>query len=124
MKSRFQADADFSAEIIDGLIRKEPTIDFQTADEANLRGLKDDKVLLISAQQNRILVSHDRKTMPKHFAKFIQQNESPGVFIIAQNVSIKTAIETLLLIWVALEHEEWQNLVVDLPFKYQDVEAR
>jgi hypothetical protein len=61
MKSRFQADADFSAEIIDGLIRKEPTIDFQTADEANLRGLKDDKVLLISAQQNRILVSHDRK---------------------------------------------------------------
>ena len=117
MKSRFQADADFSAEIIDGLIRKEPTIDFQTADEANLRGLKDDKVLLISAQQNRILVSHDRKTIPKHFAKFIQQNESPGVFIIAQNVSIKTAIKTLLLIWVASEHEEWQNLVVDLPFK-------
>ena len=84
MKSRFQADADFNAEIIDGLTRKEPTIDFQTADEANLRGLKDDKVLLVSANQNRILVSHDRKTMPKHFAKFIQQRESPGVLIIAQ----------------------------------------
>ena len=92
MKIRFQADADFNAEIIDGLIRREPTIDFQTADEANLRGLKDDKVLLISLQANRILVSHDRKTMPKHFADFILLNDSPGVFIIAQNVPIGLAI--------------------------------
>ena len=55
--------------------------------------------------------------MPKHFAKFIQQNENPGVFIIAQNVPIGLAIETLLLIWTASEHEEWQNSIVDLPFK-------
>ena len=115
-KIRFQADADFNAEIIDGLVRREPTIDFQTADEANLRGLKDDEVLQVSSQSNRILVSHDRKTMPKHFAKFILEKESPGVFIIAQNVSVGLAIETLLLIWSASEHEEWRNLIVDLPF--------
>ncbi|MGI9035773.1 MAG: DUF5615 family PIN-like protein [Pyrinomonadaceae bacterium] len=116
MKIRFQADADFNAEIIDGLIRREPAIDFQTADEANLRGLKDDKVLQISTQANRVLVSHDRKTMPKYFAKFILQKESPGVFIIAQNVSVGLAIETLLLIWSASEDKEWKNLIVDLPF--------
>ncbi len=116
MKIRFQADADFNAEIIDGLIRRMPMIDFQTADEASLRGLKDDKVLEISAQANRILVTHDRKTMPKHFAEFILQQECPGVFIIAQNVSISSAIESLLLIWTASEQEEWQNLIVDLPF--------
>ncbi len=116
MKIRFQADADFNQEIIDGLIRREPTIDFQTADEANLRGLKDNKVLQIAAKENRILVSHDRRTMPKHFGEFILQNHCPGVFIITQSVQIGTAIEELLLIWSVSEHEEWQNLIVDLPF--------
>lgn len=88
MKLRFQADADFNQEIIDGLIRREPTIDFQTADEANLRGLNDDEVLQTAAKEDRILVSHDRRTMPKHFGDFIAENNCPGVFIIAQNVQI------------------------------------
>jgi hypothetical protein len=115
MKIRFQADADFNMEIIDGLIRKFPEIDFQTADEANLSGLDDLEVLRTASLENRILVSHDRKTMPKHFGKFIQNDDCPGVFMIAQNVSIGTAIQELLLLWTASEHEDWKNLIVDLP---------
>jgi hypothetical protein len=115
MKIRFRADADFNAEIIEGLIRSQPLIDFQTADKAGLRGLPDNKVLEIAAQANRILVSHDRRTMPKHFARFAEKQRYPGVFIISQSLAIGLAIDALLLVWTASEQEEWENLVVDLP---------
>lgn len=115
MKVRFQADADFNAEIIAGVLRREPSIDFQTADEADLRRLPDPEVLALAAQESRILITHDRRTMPKHFADFILHHSSPGVFIIAQTVSIRVAIEELLLIWTASESEEWRNLIVELP---------
>ena len=66
-------------------------------------------------QENRILVTHDRRTMPRHFADFIVNQRSPGVLIIAQKVSVSVAIEELLLIWAASDTEEWINLIVDLP---------
>jgi hypothetical protein len=57
-------------------------IDFQTANEANLEGLGDDIVLALAASENRILISHDRRTMPHHFGEFIQHQNCPGVFIV------------------------------------------
>jgi Domain of unknown function (DUF5615) len=80
MNIRFQADADFNEEIVLGIIRRAPGIDFQTATEAGLRGLSDSDVLARAAQENRVLVSHDRRTMPMYFAAFIQSQISPGVF--------------------------------------------
>lgn len=68
MKIQFQADADFNVEVVLGLLRREPGIDFQTAAEANLRGVPDPEVLALAAQEQRILVTHDRRTMPRHFA--------------------------------------------------------
>lgn len=37
MKVRFQADADLNQILVRALIRREPTLDFQTADAANLK---------------------------------------------------------------------------------------
>jgi predicted nuclease of predicted toxin-antitoxin system len=115
MNIRFQADADLNEDIVLGVTRLEPQIDFQTASEAGLRGLSDPEVLSGAAQDNRILVSHDRRTMPLHFAAFVQNSTSPGVFIISQNVNVRTAIDELLLIWSCSEREEWTNLLVDIP---------
>src|SRR5262245_11849051 len=115
MKIRFQADANFNEDIVLGLLRLESLIDFQTADEAGLRGVPDDFVLKRAAEEGRILVTHDRRTMPHHFAEFISHSHSPGVIIIAQNLSVRTAIEELLLIWSTSESEEWVDRIVDLP---------
>lgn len=115
MKARFQADADLNEEIVAGVMRREPAIDFQTAEEAGLRGLNDLDVLAHAAAENRILLTHDRRTMPGHFADFILRHASPGVFIISQQLRVRTAIEELILIWVASEGEEWRNLIVELP---------
>jgi predicted nuclease of predicted toxin-antitoxin system len=115
MTVRLQADADLNAEMVAGVRRREPRIDFQTADEANLRRLRDPEVLALAAHENRILVTHDRRTMPRYFAVFILHHSSPGVFIIAQTVSVRIAIEELLLVWAASASAEWRNLIVELP---------
>lgn len=79
MKVRFQADADLNEILIKATLRREPAIDFQTARAAGLSGLSDRKVLALAAQSGRLLLSHDRKTMPRHFAEFIATETSAGV---------------------------------------------
>ena len=103
MKVRFQADADLNEIIVKATLRREPTIDFQTAHAAQLAGLLDREVLAAAARENRLLVSHDRKTMPRHFADFIKNQMSSGVIIIPQKLSISIAVEELALIWTATE---------------------
>lgn len=115
MKIRFQADADFNQNIVRALRRRQPAIDFQTADAAGLRGLADPEVLAIAAREGRILVSHDRQTMPQHFAEFLTIQHSPGVFILSQYLPISQAVEELLMFWEASEAEEWIDTILALP---------
>ncbi len=115
MKIRFQADADLSEDIVTGVGRREPRIDFRTASEAGLRGLSDAQVLALAARDGRILVSHDRKTMPGHFAEFLRTNTSPGVLVVSQKADLLAVIEGLILVWAASEVEEWVNRICTIP---------
>ena len=115
MKVRFIGDYDFNGEILDGLARREPSIDLISGHEADLEGAPDPQVLQRAANEGRVLVTHDQRTMPYHFGNFISRRPSPGVFIIPQRVEISTAIEELLLIWSASDAEEWTNLILYLP---------
>lgn len=115
MRPRFQADADFNEEIVSAILRRHPELDFRTAEEAGLHGLPDSDVLARAADDRRILVTHDRRKMPAHFADFIQQKKSPGVIIISQRVSVRRAMDELALVWEASEADEWANLIMELP---------
>jgi predicted nuclease of predicted toxin-antitoxin system len=84
--------------IIASVRRREPEIDFLTANDVDLRGLTDLEVLEIAAVDNRILVSQDFKTMPAAFARFLGEHKSPGVFIVPQSMEFLAAIESLLMI--------------------------
>lgn len=116
MKIQFQSDADFNEDIVTGVLRREPGIDFQTAGAAGLRGLDDRSVLTFAAREGRILVTHDRRTMPRYFAEFISIMTSPGLLIVSQKLDVRSAIEELILIWTASEAEEWINAVCAIPF--------
>ena len=63
MKIRFQADEDLNEDIVSGVLRRVPEIDFQTSSEANLESLGDLEVLASAAREHRVLVTHDRRTM-------------------------------------------------------------
>lgn len=112
---RFQADADFNEIIIRAVWRREPALDFQTAEDAGLRGLSDPEVLAVAARGGRVLISHDRKTMPRHFGEFIATETSPGVLIVPQRLSISVAVDDLVLIWSTMDADEWQNTIRFLP---------
>ncbi|QMS90427.1 DUF5615 family PIN-like protein [Nostoc edaphicum CCNP1411] len=111
----YQADADLKQAIVTGVLRQERWIDFQTAKAAGLKGVKDSEVLAIAAQQERILVSHDLKTMPSEFRKFIRSNYSPGLIIVPQKLPVEVAIKELLMIWEIYSAEELVDLILIRP---------
>ena len=106
MRVRFQAHENLDGR---GLRRAAPEVDIQTAVDAGLVGLKDPDILRIYADSGRILVNQDRRTMPAHFARYVTGAQSPRVIALREAIPIATAIEELMLIWIASEAEEWVN---------------
>ncbi len=49
MNVSYQADADLNQAIVTGVLRRKPTINFQTALAAGLGGVKDSEVLAIAS---------------------------------------------------------------------------
>lgn len=113
---RFQADADLRQAIVIGAIRREPNLDFRSANEAELEGIKDPEVLALAARDSRVLVTHDRKTMPTEFGQFITSQTSSGVLILSQSLPIGEAIDAIILVWEASTAEEWINQIMTFPF--------
>jgi hypothetical protein len=116
VKIRFLADADLNRAVVNGVIRREPSIDFLTAHAAGLQGLNDGEVLALAAEHKRVLVSHDVGTMPAHFRAFRGAGgQSSGVFLIPQRLDVGTAIDELVLIWMASEASDWEDRLEWLP---------
>jgi predicted nuclease of predicted toxin-antitoxin system len=115
VKICFQADANLNEDILAGVLRRLPEIDFQTADDAKLAKLSDPEVLAKAAAEGRILITHDRRTVPLHFGRFIQTHSSPGVFVVSQKAELVRIIEDLILIWFASDAEEYTNSIRTLP---------
>jgi hypothetical protein len=115
MPVRFQADANLNQMILLACVRREPSVDFQTATAAGLMGLADELVLDRAASEGRVLVTHDHRTMPRHFSAYIAKHTSAGLVIVSQSLPIVEAANELLMIHGATEAEEWVDRIVFLP---------
>jgi len=115
VRPRFLADADLNRAILTGVKRREPSLDFQSAQAAALEGIEDPELLALAASEGRILVSYDFGTMPRHFREFVSAHHSPGVFLISQDVPIGAAVEAIVLVWAASDASEWENQLTYLP---------
>jgi hypothetical protein len=98
VKVRFQADADLNHIIVLAVLRHEPAVDFQSAVAAGLGSLEDASVLRVAARDGRLLVSHDHRTMPRHFAERIAVDTSPALIVVPQHPPPAVVTEDLLLI--------------------------
>lgn len=74
MKVLYQADNDLRKAIVRGAVRREPQMNFRSAQSARIDGVSDLDVLAFAADEGRILVSHDFQTMPKYFRQFTQSH--------------------------------------------------
>ncbi|MEP7353504.1 MAG: DUF5615 family PIN-like protein [Acidobacteriota bacterium] len=115
MNIRFQADEDLDARIIRGIRRVAPEVDIQTASEGGLLGLGDPEVLRAAVASGRILVSQDRRTMPRHFRHFVSHSQSTGVILLREGVSIIEVVDQLVLIWAVSSGDEWTNRLIWIP---------
>ncbi len=113
---KFIADADFNEDLIRGMRRNEPAIDFLTAFDGGTRGLLDRQVLELAAAAGRVLVSHDRDTMIGEFFGFLADgHSSPGLITVEQELDEGDAIEDLLLIFAATSPEELRDQITWVP---------
>jgi hypothetical protein len=115
MAIRFQADADLNQIIVSAVLRRVPAIDFRTATAAGLGALSDQEVLARAARDDRILVTHDQTTMPRHFGEFVRAQRSPGLLVVPQHLAVRQVADDLILIWTATDADEWVNRIVFLP---------
>ena len=97
MSAKFLADANFDLVILAAARRREPGLDFQTAPDTGLVGMEDPDVLAVAARAGRVLLTHDIRTMPRHFAAFIDEHTSTGVVLIPQSLPRRQVVEDLLL---------------------------
>jgi transcription antitermination factor NusG len=69
-----------------------------------------------AAREQRILLTHDLKTMPDYaWTRVANGEKMMGVVWVSQSSPIGVAIEDILTIVEVTEPEEWQNMIVYLP---------
>ena len=115
-RPRFLADHDLNEHIIDGVLRREPGLEFIRAREVGLSERPDPEVLAFAAENGLLLVSHDVNSMPAHaYARLAAGDVMPGLFMVRQTQALGPVLDGLVLIWSASEAEEWQGQVHFLP---------
>lgn len=113
---RLAADENFDNNIVRALVRRESRLDLERVQDAGLSGASDRVVLDWWAEEGRILVTHDRATIPKYTYERIQAGRFvPGVFIVPLNLPVGTAVRDLLLMIRYSEMKEWEGRVIYLP---------
>jgi len=109
-------DENLNHRIVRGLSRTLPEIDYAIAQNVGLQGRPDPALLAWAADQRRILVTHDLKTIPKFgYQRVKEKMPMPGVIAVPDTLSIGRAIEDLALIAECGEPDELANLVIFLP---------
>jgi hypothetical protein len=112
---RLIADENLNGGIVRGLSSK-PDIDLVRVQDVGLAGATDADVLSWAAEHDRIVLTHDRATMPRFaYDRVTAGRDMTGVFITDDRGSIGEAIASIDLVARCSEQPEWSGLVVYLP---------
>ena len=113
---RLLADVNFNGDIVRGLLLRRPDFAIIRAQYVALDRAEDPAVLAWAAEDERIVISHDRATMPDFaYNRVAQDLPMPGVFIVPNRMPVRQAIDELLVIEGCSEQAEWAGLVLYLP---------
>lgn len=113
---RFLSDENFNGDIIRGLFLRQPDIDLLRVQDVGLREVDDPKVLGWAAANDRIVLTHDRATMPDFaYGRLLRKEQMSGLFVVNDRMPIRQAIDELLLLNGCSEQSEWKEVVLFLP---------
>lgn len=110
---RWLADENLNGRLVRGVVRARAQIDLQRVQDVGLSGAPDPEVLAWAAEASRVLVTHDVATVARYALQRLDAGLSmAGVCIVRQDLSLRTAIEDLLLIDELSEPVDWFGQIV------------
>lgn len=109
-------DHNFNEQIVDGLTRRDSTIEFTHLRDIGLAAATDPTILEWAAAHGLVLLTHDRKTLPPFaYARVAAGLPMPGVFLVSDHMPIGQAIDELRIAIDCLSAEECKNQVYHFP---------
>ena len=110
------SDENFNGDILRGLYRQLPALDVVHVQDIGLSAAPDPDILARAAVEGRILLTHDRDTLPHCAYARVRAGEAmPGVFLVSDLMPIGQAIEEILLAAECLTPEECKDFVRFFP---------
>src|SRR5437879_2157692 len=115
---RLAADENFNNDIVRGVRRRNPAIDIVRVQDAGLSAADDPAILAWAAQSGRVMLTHDVATMTRYAYDRVRETKPmPGVFEVGRHVSIRVAIEEIVLLAECGLDGEWEGQVRYLPLR-------
>ena len=118
MKPRFLLDEDIDPEVRRQLRARQPEMEVVVIGDPDAppKSTPDPVILKWIEHNNYILVTNNRRTMPGHFREHLRTGgHVPGILIFRKKYAIRPIMETLELIWVASDAEEYRDTIEYLP---------
>jgi predicted nuclease of predicted toxin-antitoxin system len=113
---RLVSDENFNGEIVRGLLRRQPDLDLVRIQDVGLLGAEDPAILAWAASEGRVLLTHDRRTIPSFAYERTRQGEPmTGVFLVDDQAPVGQMIEELLVATLCSSPEEWRGQVLFFP---------
>ncbi len=109
---RFIADEGFNRDIVRGVLARNRTVTIVRVQDVGLSRATDPDILEWTAQEGRIVLTHDKRTMTRDTnVRLVAGLPMPGVVVVHQDIPTGRAINGLLeLIGTSLEGE-WENQI-------------
>jgi predicted nuclease of predicted toxin-antitoxin system len=115
---RFLADENIDPDLVLGLRRRIEDIDILRVQDVGLRTLDDPEILQWAADEGRILISHDLKTMPGFAGERLTAGlPMPGIILLRSTLSIAQALDEIAAIAGASDADEWTDQIAYLPLR-------
>ena len=110
------ADENFNNRIVRGLLHRKPDLDIVRIQDIGLSGADDQTVLEWAAQEERVLLTHDVRTITQYAYERVDAGQSmPGVFEVSPDISIGRTVEDILLLAEYSLDNEWEGQIRYLP---------
>jgi hypothetical protein len=100
------------------LLQRERSVDVLAVgdDTAPGIGTGDAELLRWIEENNYVLVSRNRRTLPQHLREHLEGGgHVPGIFLLRRQYPFSQVIEDLLLIWESGDPKEYQDQLIYLP---------
>ena len=90
---RLLVDQNFNGHIVEGLALRDPGLDMVHVRAVGLASSPDPTILEWAALQDRVLLTHDRRTIPPFtYARVATGQRMPGVFLVSYDMPTGQAI--------------------------------